>query len=83
MVSDGALVPMMHFTLGSEDVQKLVKVKQLQTSILVEEICFNSERSFHTLSQDEKEVVGNHMRQLVQRVAGDALVPLMNLTLSQ
>ena len=82
MVSDGALVPMMHFTLGSEDVQKLVKVKQLQTSILVEEICFNSERSFHTLSQDEKEV-GNHMRQLVQRVAGDALVPLMNLTLSQ
>ena len=83
VVSDGALVPMMHFTLGSEEVKKLVQVKKLQSSILAEEIGLGGERAFHALSQGEQEEAGNHFRQLVKRVAGNAIVPLLSFALNQ
>ena len=38
-VSDGALMPLMHYTLDAEHIRKLVNIKQIQSSIAKDNIC--------------------------------------------
>ena len=83
VVSDGALIPLMHVTLDNANVKKLAELKNVLISLLAEKLGLNDGRSFHVLSQNEEKNAGDQLRALVRGVAGDAVVPLMNATLSK
>ena len=83
VVSDGALVPLMHVTLDDTNVKKLAELKNVLSSLFAEKLELNDGRSFHVLNQREQGNAGNQLRDLVRGVAGDDIVPLMNATLSK
>jgi len=83
VVSDGALVPLMHVTLNDTNVKKLAELKGVIIPLLAEKLSLNDDRSFHVLNQNEQTNAGNQLRDLVRGVAGEAIVPLMNATLSR
>ena len=53
------------------------------TSLLGEKLGLNDGRAFQVLNQKEQENAGKELRYLVQGVARDAIVPLMNAALSK
>ena len=81
-VSDGALTPLMHFTLNAGHIQKLADIKQITRSIIKDHLGFSEERPFTSMSEVEKREVGGHLNVLLKEVSGGALVPLLNTALN-
>ena len=83
MVVDGAMVPLMHFTLNKAQIQKLAALQGDLLSLLLEEhLRENRGEMFTSLSNEDKDRVGDRLRCLLRGVAGGAIVPLMNHTLN-
>ena len=83
VVSDGALISLLHATLNDANVMKLAELKGVLIPLYAEKLGLNDGRLFHLLSNEEQDSAGNKLRDLVGGVARDAIVPLMNATLSR
>ena len=81
-VSDGALTPLMHFTLNAGHIRKLANIKQITRSIIKDHLGLSEERPFTSMSEVEKREVGGHLSVLLKEVSGGALVPLLNTALN-
>ena len=83
VLSDGALVPLMHVTLDDTNVKKLAEWKNILPSLLAEKLGLNDGRPFQVLKEEEQKNAGNMLSNLVREAAKDAIVPLINETLSK
>ena len=83
VVSDGALIPLLHATLNDTNVKKLAELKGVLIPLLAEKLGLNDGRLFQALSNEEQDSTGDQLKDLLRGVAGDAIVPLMNATLSK
>ena len=81
-VAEGALTPLMHFTLNGGHIRKLAEVKKLQGSILADYLGIHEERPVATMSEEDKKEVGNRLGNSLKEVTGGALIPLVNYLLS-
>ena len=81
-VSDGALMPLMHYTLNAGHILKLVKIKQIQSSIAKDLFGVSEGGSFASMSEVEKGEIGSRLRDILKDVSGGALVPILNSSLT-
>ena len=82
VVADGAFLPLMHFTLDKNQVQILANQKEISASLLVEHLGIEDGENFLSLSKGEKDKVGGQLKSLLRKFANDALIQLMDCTLS-
>ena len=83
VLSDGALVPLMHVTLDDTNVKKLAELKNIFPSLMAEKLGLNDGRPFQVMKVEEQKNAGSMLSNLVREVAKDAIVPLMHETLSK
>ena len=76
-VSDGALTPLMHYTLNAQHIRKLADIKQISGSLVKDHLGISEERSFTSMSEVEKGEVGSRLSGLLKEISGGALVPLL------
>ena len=81
-VSDGALTPLMHYTLNAQHIRKLADIKQISGSLVKDHLGIGEGRSFTSMSEVEKDEVGSNLIGLLKQVSGGALVPLLNSALN-
>ena len=81
-VSDGALTPLMHYTLNAQHIRKLADIKQISGSLVKDHLGISEERSFTSMSVAEKGQAGSRLSGLLKEISGGALVPLLNSALN-
>ena len=82
MVTDGAILPLLNYTLHKSQVQILANQKDIANSLLVEHLGIEDGENFISLSNENKDEVGQKLKHLLEKVSGDDLIQLMNCTLS-
>ena len=83
VVADGAFIPLMHFTFGSGDMLKIAALKEDMTSpLLREHLDVTNGFEFMSLSEGERNLIGQKLLLLLRDISNTALVPLLNYTLN-
>ena len=83
MVADGAFIPLMHFTLGSGDMLKIAALKEEMISPqLRQHLEITNGFEFMSLSEGERNRIGQKLLLLLRDISDTALVPLLNYTLN-
>ena len=84
LVADGSLNSLMHHTLKEDLMKKLVlgRGQEFLPAVLKEDFGISDDAPFPLMSEGEKEDIGRRLGSLLRKVAGGALVPLLNSTLN-
>ena len=83
VVADGAIVPLLQFTLNKGHILKLAALEgDLLSPLLEEHLGITNGYEFMSLSEGDKDRVGRKLLSLLRDISSSALVPLLNCTLN-